>query len=99
MNLLIVIIFCKKRWPIQASDFEGCVSACIFTEDTSRKYTAWCYLSTESANVPENVFPQAQGRSQDFGERGAIINERGRKAPDFQPHSAEIWFTGSHTSY
>ncbi len=29
------------------------------------------------------MYMYLQGRSQDFGERGAIVDERGRKAPKF----------------
>ena len=43
----------KQASMIQASNCEGCLYRRHF------KKVHWCYLSTESANVPENIIPQA----------------------------------------
>ncbi len=43
----------KQASMIQASNCEGCLYRRHF------KKVHWCYLSTESANVPKNIIPQA----------------------------------------
>ena len=36
-----------------------------------------------NTHLRRRIFIAVQGRSQDFGERGAITDERGREVPDF----------------